>query len=154
MAARRGVTMILHETLPLALEQPGADAADGPSIRLSARPRLLRFRRHFPRAAAGRTWLLELEVDVPEIDPERLLAECEGFLVDDGDGRQIGVVTQVERSGSGAISALLISVPAGWFRRRYVLIESDAITALVPQQRLVIVDATQLTPVGHESQAS
>ncbi len=146
--------MILHETLPLALELPSAHAGDGPSIRLSARPRMLRFRRDFPRSTGGRTWLLELEVDVPEIDPERLLAECEGFLVDDSDGRQIGVVIRVERSGSGAISALLISVPAGWFRRRYVLIEERAITALVPQQRLVIVDATQLTPVGDDSQAS
>jgi len=146
--------MILHETLPLALEQPGAHAGDGPSIRLSARPRMLRFRRDFPRSSGGRTWLLELEVEVPEIDPERLLAECEGFLVDDSDGRQIGVVIRVERSGSGAISALLISVPAGWFRRRYVLIEEGAITALVPQQRLVIVDATQLIPVGNDGQTS
>jgi len=146
--------MILHETLPLALEQPGAHAGDGPSIRLSARPRMLRFRRDFPRSSGGRTWLLELEVEVPEIDPERLLAECEEFLVDDSDGRQIGVVIRVERSGSGAISALLISVPAGWFRRRYVLIEERAITALVPQQRLVIVDATQLIPVGNDGQTS
>ena len=146
--------MILHETLPLALEQPGAPAGEAPSIRLSARPRMLRFRRHFPRSTGGRTWLLELEVEVPEIDPERLLAECEGFLVDDSDGRQIGVVIRVERSGSDATSALLISVPAGWFRRRYVRIEERAIKALVPQQRLVIVDETQLIPIGNDSQAS
>ena len=146
--------MIWHETLPLALEQPGAHAGDGPSIRLSGRLRTLRFRRDVPGSSGGRTWLLELEVEVPEIDPERLLAECEDFLVEDSDGRQIGVVTRVERSGSGAISALLISVPAGWLRRRYVRIEERAITALVPQQRLVIVDETQLTPVGNDSQAS
>lgn len=146
--------MILHETLPLALELPGANAGDGPSVRLSARPRMLRFRREFPRSTGGRTWLLELEVDVPEIDPERLLAECEGFLVDDSGGRQIGVVIRVERSGSGAISALLVSVPAGWIRRRYVRIEERAITALVPQQRLVIVDETQLIPVDRDSLAS
>jgi hypothetical protein len=146
--------MILRGTLPLPLEQPSVHTGDGPSIRLSARPRTIRLRRHFPRSTGGRTWLLEVEVEVPEIDPERLLAECEGFLVDDSDGRQIGVVIRVERAGSGAISALLISVPAGWFRRRYVRIEERAITALVPQQRLVIVDATQLTRVGHDGQAS
>lgn len=146
--------MILHETLPLALELPGAHAGDGPSIRLSARSRTLRFRRHFPRSTGGRTWLLELEVEVPDIDPERLLAECEGFVVDDSDGRQIGVVIRVERSGSGAISALLISVPAGWFRRRYVRIEERAITVLVPQQRLVIVDETHLSPGSIDSQKS
>ena len=146
--------MILHETLPLALELPGAHAGDGPSIRLSARPRTLRFRRHFPRSTGGRTWLLELEVEVPDIDPERLLAECEGFLVDDSDGRQIGVVIRVERSGAGAISALLVSVPAGWFRRRYIRIEERAITVLVPQHRLVIVDETQLTPVGIDGHRS
>lgn len=145
--------MILHETLPLALELPGAHAGDGPSVRLSARPRRLRFRRVFSGSIGGRTWLLELEVDVPEIDPERLLAECEGFLVDDSDGRQIGVVIRVERSGSGAISALLLSVPAGWVRRRYVRIEEHAITALVPQRRLVIVDETQLIPVDRDSLA-
>jgi hypothetical protein len=143
--------MILHETLPLALELPGTQAGDGPSVRLSARPRRLRLRRDFPRSTGGRTWLLELEVEVPEVDPERLLAECEGFLVDDSDGRQIGVVIRVERSGSGAISALLVSVPAGWFRRRYVRIEERAITALVPQQRLVVVDEAQLIPVGNDS---
>jgi hypothetical protein len=146
--------LIVHETLPLALEQPGVFAREGPTVRLSARPRMLRFRRHLPIATGRRTWLLELEVDVPEMDPEQLLAECEGFLVDDSNGRQIGVVIRVERSGSGAISALLISVPAGWFRRRDVRIEERAITALVPQQRLVIVDETQLIRVGNDSQAS
>jgi hypothetical protein len=147
------MTMILHETLPLALEQPGACAGVGPSIRLSARPRMLRLRRHFPRSTGSRTWLLELEVDVPEIDPERLLAACDGFLVDDREGRQIGVVVRVERSEpTGAVAALLVSVPAGWFRQRYVRIDERAITALVPQQRLVIVDETQLTPVGNDSQ--
>jgi hypothetical protein len=143
--------MILHETFPLALELPGAHPGDGPSIRLSARPRTLRLRREVSGATGGRTWLLELEVEVPELDPEQLLAECEGFLVDDGDGRQIGVVFRVERSRSGATSALLISVPAGWLRRRYVRIEESAITALVPEQRLVIVDETQLVPVGNDS---
>ena len=53
---RCGVTMILHETLPLALEQPGASAGEGLSVRLSARPRMLRLRRHFPRST-GRPYL-------------------------------------------------------------------------------------------------
>lgn len=147
--------MILHEILPLALAQPSVSADDRPSVRLSARPRVLRLRRDLTVSESGRAWLLELEVEVPEIDPERLLADCEGFLVDGSDGSEIGVVECVERSGStGAASALLVSGPAGWFRRRHVRVDVHAVEALVPAERRVIVDETHVTPVNDDGQPS
>lgn len=147
--------MILHEILPLAFAQPSLFADDGPSVRWSARPRVLRFRRELQASTSGRAWLLELEVEVPEIDPERLLAECEDFLVDGSDGRHIGVVERVERSGStGAASVLLVSVAAGWFRRRHVRVEVHAVEALVPAERRLIVDETQVTSVDDDGQPS
>ncbi len=147
--------MILHEILPLTLAQPAASAGDGSSVRLSARPRSLRLRRELTSSESGRTWLLEVEVEVPEIDPERLLAECEDFLVDGSGGHHIGVVERVERSGStGAASALLVSVPAGWFRRRHVRVDARAVEALVPEERRVIVDETHVTAAGNDDQLS
>ena len=144
--------MILHETLPLALAQPTAPEG-GPSVRLSARPCSLRLRREHPASAGGRAWLLELEVEVPEIDPERLLAECEEFVVDGRDGRQIGVVERVETSGAtGAASALLIS--GGWFGRRRLRVDVQAVEALVPAERRLIVDETQVTSVGDDGRPS
>jgi hypothetical protein len=145
--------MVLHETLPLALAQPATPSCQGPTVRLSARPRALRLRRELPSSASGRTWLLEVEVEVPEIDPELLLTECEGFLVDGSDGGEIGVVDTVERSRStGVASALLVS--AGWFGRRRLRVDADAIEALIPAERRVIVDETRVTSVGNHDQSS
>jgi hypothetical protein len=136
--------VILHETLPLALAQAPAASGEGPSLRLSARPRLLRLRRELPSSSSERNWLLELEVELPTIDPERLLAECEEFLVDGRDGRQIGVVERVETSvATGEASALLIS--AGWFGRRRLRVDAQAVEALVPAERRVIVDESRVT---------
>jgi hypothetical protein len=118
-------------------------------VRLSARPRLLRLRRELAPSASGRVWLLEVEVEVPAIDPERLLAQCEDFLVDGSDGRQIGVVDRVERSGTaGAASALLVAV--GWFGRRRLRVDAHAIEALVPEERRLIVDESRVYPVGRD----
>lgn len=145
--------MVLHETLPLALAQPTAPSSEGPIVRLSARPRALRLRRELPSSASGRAWLLEVEVEVPAIDPERVLAECEDFLVDGRDGRQIGVVDRVERSGpAGGVSALLVS--AGWFGRRRLRVDAQAIEALVPEERRVIVDESRVHPVGGDGRPS
>lgn len=122
-------------------------------MRLSARRRALRLRRELPSSASGRTWLLELEVEVPEIDPERLLTECEGFLVDGSGGGEIGVVDRVEISRStGVASALLVS--AGWFGRRRLRVDADAIEALIPAERRVIVDETRVTSVGNHGRSS
>jgi hypothetical protein len=145
--------MVLFETLPLALAQATAPGGEGPVVRLSARPRVLRLRRELTVAASDRAWLLEVEVEVPAIDPERVLAECEAFLVDGRDGRQIGVVDRVERAGAaGRASALLIS--ADWFGRRRLRVEAQAVEALVPEERRVIVDETRVREVDRDGRAS
>jgi hypothetical protein len=145
--------MVLYETLPLALAQANAPGGEGPIVRLSARPRVLRLRRELSVAASDRGWLLEVEVEVPAIDPERVLAECEAFLVDARDGRQIGVVDRVERAGrAGRASALLIA--AGWFGRRRLRVEAEAVEALVPEERRVIVDEARVHEVDRDDRAS
>jgi hypothetical protein len=136
--------VILHELLPLVRIEPPEPDDPGPRLWLAARPRVLRLRRRLPSSTSDRTWLLEVEVEVPAIDPERLLAECEDFLVDGSDGRRIGVVERVERSvTTGAASALLLS--AGWFGRRRLRVEAGAVEALVPDERRVIVDPSRVT---------
>jgi hypothetical protein len=145
--------VILHETLPLALAELAVPPGKGPSVRLSARPRLLRLRRELPSSSSERVWLLELEVEVPKIDPERLLAECEDFLVDGMDGRQIGVVERVEKSvATGEASALLVS--AGWFGRRRLRVDVQAVEALVPAERRVIVDVSRVASASIDGRRS
>jgi hypothetical protein len=135
--------VILHEILPLALAGPAVPSGAGPSVRLTARPRVLRLRRELSSSASERVWLLELEIEVPAIDPEQLLAECEEFVVDGRDGRQIGVVERVETSdATGDVSGLLVS--AGWFGRRRFRIDAQAVEALVPAERRLIVDESRV----------
>ena len=145
--------MVLYETLPLALVQANAPGGEGPIVRLSARPRVLRVRRELTVPASERAWLLEIEVEVPAIDPEQVLAECEAFLVDGRDGRQIGVVDRVERAGTaGRASALLIA--AGWFGRRRLRVEAQAVEALVPEERRVIVDEARVREIDRDGRPS
>jgi hypothetical protein len=145
--------MVLSETLPLALAQATAPGGEEPIVRLSARPRVLRLRRDLTVPASDRAWMLEVEVEVPAIDPERVLAECEAFLVDGRDGRQIGVVDRVERAGTaGRASALLIA--AGWFGRRRFRVEAQAVEALVPEDRRVIVDEARLREIDRDGRPS
>jgi hypothetical protein len=143
-------SVILHETLPLALLEPADPSATGPSVLLSARPCSLRLRRELPSSSGERVWLLELEVELPAIDPERLLAECEEYVVDGRDGRQIGVVERVETSGpTGEASALLVS--GGWFGRRRLRVDVQAVEVLVPAERRVIVDESRVTSAATDS---
>jgi hypothetical protein len=87
------------------------------------------------------------------MDPERVLAECEDFLVEGSDGRQIGVVDRVERSGpAGGASALLVA--AGWFGRHRFRVEAQAIEALLPAERRVIVDESRVHLVGADARPS
>jgi hypothetical protein len=145
--------MVLHETLPLARAQATAPSSEGPIVRLSVLPRALWLRRQLPSSAGRRGWMLELEVRVPAIDPERVLAECEDFLVDGRDGRQIGVVDYVERSGpAGSASALLVA--AGWFGRRRLRVDAQAVEALMPEERRVIVDESRVQPVDRDGRPS
>ena len=145
--------MVLYETLPLALAQATAPGSGGPIVRVSARPRVVRLRRELTVPASDRAWLLEVEVEVPAIDPEQVLAECEAFLVEGMDGRQIGVVERVERAGTaGRASALLIA--AGWFGRRRLRVEAQAVEALVPDERRVIVDEARVREIGRDGRPS
>lgn len=95
---------------------------------------------------------MEIEVELPEIHPEQVLFKCEHFLVDGTDGRQIGVVERVEHSDTaGTASALLVS--AGWFGRRLLRVDADAVEVLVPEQRRVIVDPARVYPVNRDGRA-
>jgi hypothetical protein len=144
--------VILHETVPLALAQPIPPSGERPTVHVWARPRTGWIRRELATSASGRAWLLELEVEVPEIDPEQLLADCEHFLVDGKDGRRIGVVEEVEKSGAaGAVSALIVSTAA--FGRRRRRIDAQAIEALVPEERRVIVDESLLASAGDRTRS-
>jgi hypothetical protein len=145
--------MILHETLPLALAQPTAPPESGPSVHFSALPCRVLLRRELPRSVSGRGWLLEIEVEVPAFDPERLLAQCEDFLVEGSDGSQIGVVDRVERLGQ-AETASAVVVATGWFGRRQLRVDADAIDALLPEERRLVVDESRAYPVGRDGRPS
>jgi hypothetical protein len=96
--------------------------------------------------------MLEVEIDVPDLDPERLLTECEGFVVEGPEGKTIGVVEGIERDGPfGSVSALVVA--AGWFGRKQLRVSVDAIDALAPLERRLTVapEATHPPPrVGGE----
>jgi hypothetical protein len=85
------------------------------------------------------------EIDVPATDLEELLNDSEGFLVDGPDDEPIGVVEGVEREGAGgAVSALLLC--AGWFGRKHLRVDRDAIEAVLPGERRIIVREARLLP--------
>lgn len=86
---------------------------------------------------------------MPAFDPERLLLECEGFLVDTSDGREIGVVDAVETAGEPPVATTLL-IAAGWFGRRQLRVSAMAVEALLPDERRVIVDESSVTSVGAE----
>lgn len=132
------VTVILQTTLPLTATQSPDPPRRAPAVVVSGRPRSVRIRRELPWSGGERTWMLDLEIEVPDTDPERLLAECEGFVVEGGDGQTIGVVEGLERDGPfGAVSALIVA--AGWFGRKQLRVDADAIEALAPLERRIIV---------------
>lgn len=133
-------TTILTETFaPAGVPAPSPPRRSGRRrLRFTAAPRLVRLRREL-LATGARAWLLEVEVEVPAIDPEQVLARCEHFLVDGSDGSTLGVVDRVERSGAtGQAEALLVA--GGWFGRRRLRVDADAVEALEPAERRVIVD--------------
>jgi hypothetical protein len=96
-----------------------------------------RVRQRLPCLGGRPTWLVEIDSAIPAVGPERLLAECAGFLVDDTEGRALGVVDGVQTNDKGLVTALLVA--AGWFGRRKLRVPVDAIDSLVPQERRVIV---------------
>jgi hypothetical protein len=133
-----GVIVILHATLPLSLAEPPDPSRRTPDVLVSARPRSVRIRRELPWSGDERTWMLEVEIAVPDLDPERLLGECEGFLVEGTEGKTIGVVEGIERDGPfGAVSGLVVA--AGWFGRKQLRVSVEAIEAIEPLERRLTV---------------
>jgi hypothetical protein len=126
--------VIVSLSLPLPLERADARSDEGPSLRMKTSPHTLRI-----RPSGARTWLLDLEIDVPVPDPEQLLADSEDFHVDGTDGRELGVVERVEIGADGVVSALIVS--QGWLGRRRIRIETEAIEAILPAQRRIVVRA-------------
>jgi hypothetical protein len=130
--------MIVRETIPLPLAPPHGHAIDGPSRQGRVTLGSVLVRPTPSSISAGRAWCLELELVLPDLDPERILLECEGYLVDGSAGEQIGVVDSVERdSAHGLVSAL--HVASGWLGRRRVRIEAETIQELVPAERRIVV---------------
>jgi hypothetical protein len=77
------------------------------------------------------------------------LEKCEGFLVDDLDDREVGVVDRIERTGpDSSVTGLIVT--SGWFGRRVVRVPVNAIDQLLPAQRRVIVDASRAQPLNHD----
>ena len=123
-------------TLPLPLAEPGEEPRDGPRLRIDPVRRTVRIRRRLP-AEDARPWLLEVDIEVPIPDPEAVLAASVGFLVDTAEGRELGVVDEVETSPDGAVSALVVA--GGWFGRHRSHIPVVDIEAIVPADRHIVV---------------
>jgi hypothetical protein len=101
------------------------------------KPTSPRVRQRRSSHSPGRDWVLELEIALPAVDPERLLSECEEFLVDDTAGRSIGVVDVIETGANGLVTGLLVA--GGWFGRRKLRVDVGAIDSLLPAERRIIV---------------
>ena len=105
----------------------------------------VRFRRRLAPSASGRSWWLDVAILVPLVDPEQVLRECEGFLVDSTDGRPIGVVDYVETDeGTGDVSGL--EVAGGWFGRQRLHVSVDDIDLVVPATERIIVRVSSEAP--------
>jgi hypothetical protein len=104
---------------------------------MPVKPLSPRVRQPLPSRGERPAWLLEVDLAAAAVDPERLLAECAGFLVDDTAGRALGVVEGVEMDGRGIVSALVVA--SGWFGRRTLRVPVDAIDSLLPRERRVVV---------------
>jgi hypothetical protein len=130
--------LVLLETVSLPLADSSREADRGPSIRAEPRYHELRFRRRLAESPSTRTWWLEVAAFVRVEDPEQLLHECEGFLVDSTDNRSVGIVDGVEtEEETGYVSAL--EVAAGWFGRRRFRIAVEAIELVVPADERIVV---------------
>lgn len=128
--------------LRLPLETP----APGPTVSMVVPSGTIRIRRLRHAPDRGRAWVVDVEIELPEQDPEQLLAGCEGYLVDTTDGRELGVVDEVERHGPEG-SAFALIVVRDWLARHRVRIDADAVEALFPTEERVIVDESGVAPL-------
>jgi hypothetical protein len=91
--------------------------------------------------------VLELEIEVASLDPQALLAQAEGFLVDDAAGRKIGVVDAVETDAESGEAVTLI-VAGGLLGGRRLRADAQAVEVLVPAEQRLVVDPAGLAPAG------
>jgi hypothetical protein len=130
--------VVFLETLLLPLADSPPAANRGPSIGAEPLYQQLRFRRRLAESPNTRTWWLDVQVFVRIDDPEQLLHECQGFLVDSTDNSPVGIVDAVETDEeTGYVSAL--EVAAGWFGRRRIRIPAEAIELVVPAYDRIVV---------------
>lgn len=129
--------VVFSVTLPLPLVASSEYPRAGPRLRIGAVHRTFRIRRRLRAEDATRPWLLEIELDVTIPDPEAVLASSEGFLVDDADGQELGVVEELETGRDGAVSALVVA--GGWFGRRRTRVPVEEIDEIVPAHRRIVV---------------
>ena len=79
------------------------------------------------------------------MDPEDVLRDCEEFLVDGPGGEEIGDVDAVEREGPGdTVSSLLVAT--GWFGRKHLRVDRDAIEAVLLDERRIVVREAHPVP--------
>jgi PRC-barrel domain len=128
--------VVFSVTLPLPLAVPGEQARATRRLQITAAHSKLRIRRRLS-AKGSRPWLLEIEIDVTIPDPEAVLASSEGFLVDGTDGGEIGVVEEVQTAPDGTVTAIVVA--GGWFGRHRARIPVEAIDAITPADRRIVV---------------
>jgi hypothetical protein len=148
----RPARVIISVTLPLPLGEPAAHLTAGRAVRMVVAPRRFGARRLRRAEEGGRAWVLDVEIEMPEPDPEQLLAESEGYLVDSVGGRELGVVKEVQthRRG-GPVTALLVA--GGWFGRRRFRVDADAVDALLPADRRIVVRESGVRPLDDDRSA-
>jgi sporulation protein YlmC with PRC-barrel domain len=128
--------LTLIETLPIETMPFRGDATEG--LHIHAEPSVtVRVRRDLG-SAPGRRWLLELEITVRVPDPEEVLANCEDFVVDTLEGKELGIVDEVKMADEdGLVSALVVG--GSWFGRPRFRVEADDIAVLIPADERLIV---------------
>jgi len=146
---RTEVQLIVLATLPLPPVSGSAAVCPSPA----SHPGPARLRRKRGSSGRDQQWVLELELEIDSLDPEGLLAEADGFLVDGRDGREVGVVECVVRDAeSGAAVTLMIT--AGLFGRRLLRADAQAVDVLIPAEQRLVVDPAGLEPAGHDEPAA
>jgi hypothetical protein len=147
---RTEVQLIVLATLPL---PPVTGSRALCAITSLPYPGPARLRRKRSSPGRDQQWVLELEIGIDSLDPEGLLAEADGFLVDGRDGREVGVVEGVVRDAeSGAAVTLMIT--AGLFGRRLLRADAQAVDVLIPAEQRLVVDPAGLEPAGHDEPAA
>jgi hypothetical protein len=132
------MNLVLLETVLLPLADSTSSAKQGPSLRVEPIHHEVRLRRQLSPSPSGRTWWLDVAVFVPVFDPEKVLLECEDFLVDSTNNEPVGVVDSVETDErTGYVSAL--NVATGWSGRRRFRVAADEIELVVPAYERIVI---------------